>query len=324
MIVFAIAAALLAAPLEGGPVPAAQQAGANQQAVPQPGPGEDPVELEDVEVTGTPLNSLIRNFVNEVAAPNRGRGLARWDERLCVGVVNLRNEPAQYIADRVSTVAEDIGLTAGQPGCTPNVVVVASDNPSALAQEMVEERRRAFRMGGSGMDRGGVALRAFETSQAPVRWWQVSMPTNSETGERAVRLPGECQGSCSSVMDSAPIINVFAASRLSTQIVDTIFRTIVILDVNQVDKVSLVQLADYVAMVTLAQIDPEADTRQYASILNVFETPEAAAGLTDWDTAYLQGLYDAERTRKNGRAGRSEIVSSIHRAHEDLQEQATD
>lgn len=326
MIVFAVAAALLATPL-GDPTALSQrQAGPVGQAVPvqQPGADAEPVELEDVEVTGTPLNSLIRNFVNEVAAPNRGRGLARWDKRLCIGVVNLRTEPAQYIADRVSTIAEDIGLEAGQPGCTPNVIVVASDNPSALAREMVEERRRAFRMGGSGMDRGGAALRAFEASEEPVRWWQVSMPTNSETGERAVRIPGECQGSCSSPLDSAPIINVFAASRLTTQIVDTIFRTIVILDVNQVDKVSLQQLADYVAMVTLAQIDPEAETRQYASILNVFETPDAAAGLTDWDTAYLQGLYDAQRTLKNGRAGRSEIVSSIRRAHGELQEQETD
>lgn len=325
MIVFAVAAALLAAPLPDPSTAGIQQASPPQQTSPaaQPDAGE-PVELEDVEVTGTPLNSLIRNFVNEVAAPNRGRGLARWDNNICVGVANLKNEPAQYIVDRVSTIAEDIGLTPGQPGCTPNVIVIASANPSALAQELVEERRRAFRMGGSGMDQGGAALRAFETSQAPVRWWQVSMPTNSETGERAVRLPGDCQGACTSPLDSAPIINVFAASRLSTQIVDTIFRTIVILDVDQVDDVSLVQLADYVAMVTLAQIDPEAETAQYASILNVFEEPDAAASLTDWDQAYLKGLYDAERTRANERASRTEIVASIHRAHGDLKEDEED
>jgi hypothetical protein len=326
MIVFAVAAALIATSPADPTAPSMQQAGPIQQASPvqQPAADEEPVELDDVEVTGTPLNSLIRNFVNEVAAPNRGRGLARWDDRICVGVANLKTEPAQYIVDRVSTVAEDIGLTPGQPGCTPNVIIIASDNPSSLAQALIEERQRAFRMGGSGMDRGGAALRAFETSQAPVRWWQVSMPTDSETGQRAVRLPGDCQGACTSVMDSAPVINVFSASRLSTQIIDTIFRTVVILDVNQVDKVSVVQLADYVAMVTLAQIDPEAETRQYASILNVFETPEAAAGLTDWDTAYLQGLYDAERTRKDERAGRTEIVSSIRQAHSNLQEQDAD
>lgn len=87
---------------------------------------------------------------------------------------------------------------------------------------------------------------------------------------------------------------------------------------DQIANVSIQQLADYTAMVTFAQIDPEADTSGYASILNVFEQPEAAMSLTDWDKAYLDGLYSAERTRKNMRAGRSEIVSSIRRAHGSL------
>lgn len=314
MIVLALTAALIAtAPLD--PVAPQQQ----QTPAPQTVPVEEPVELEDVEVTGAPLDSMIRDFVNEVADPTRGRGLARWEERICIGVANMRNEPAQYIADRISTVAEDIGLTPGQPGCTPNVMIVATDDPSALAQALTGEHRRAFRMGGSGMDQGGPALRAFETSQAPVRWWQVSMPTDSETGERAVRIPGECRDPCMSPNDYAPIINTFAASRLSTQIVDTLFRTIVILDVDKVSGVSVVQLADYLAMVTLAQIDPEADPSRYASILNVFDDPESAPMLTDWDKAYLQGLYDAERSRKNLGAGRMEIADSIHRAHRELQ-----
>ncbi|WP_372708286.1 hypothetical protein [Brevundimonas sp.] len=315
MVVFALAAVLLAAPFQD-PAPS---------PVPQSAPDPDsPVALEDVEITGKPLDRMIRNFVNEVAAPNRGRGLARWQDDICVGVANLRNEPAQYIVDRVSTVAEDVGLTPGQPGCTPNIMIVASGDAAALAQQLVAERGRAFRMGGSGMDRGGVALRAFQASEAPVRWWQVSMPTDSETGMRAVRIPGECRNDCTDPRDMAPVTNVFAASRLSTQIVDTIFRTIVILDVDKVSDLSVVQLADYVAMVTLAQIDPTADTSAYSSILNVFEFPDDAQGLTDWDKAYLTGLYDAERSRKNQRAGRTEIADSIYRAHYGLQDDEAD
>ncbi len=321
MLAFALAAVLASAPAVYPQVqPTVSQDTATQAApAPQTADPGRAADLEDVEVTGRPLDSMIRNFVNEVAAPNRGRGLARWDDEICVGVANLRNEPAQYIADRVSTIAEDVGLTPGQPGCTPNIMVVATDDGAALAQQLVAERARAFRMGGSGMDRGGVALRAFQETDAPVRWWQVSMPTDSETGARAVRLPGECRNDCSSPMDMAPVVNVFAASRLSTQIVDTLFRTIVILDVDQIADVSVVQLADYIAMVTLAQIDPSADTSGYASILNVFADPGAADTLTDWDTAYLKGLYDAERNRQNRRAGRMEIADSIHRAHKDNQ-----
>lgn len=315
MVVLAFAALLAAAPMQVPPQPTP----APQEAPGQPAaPGPEPVDLGEIDVTGRSLDSMIRSFVNEVAEPNRRRGLARWDDRICVGVANLRAEPAQYIIDRVSTVADDLGVIPDGPGCTPNVIIIASDDPTGLARELTEERRRAFRMGGSGMDRGGDALEDFVNSERPVRWWQVSMPTDSETGGRATRIPGECRNSCMDPMDMAPIVKVFAASRLQTQIVDYIFRTVVILDIDQISRISGQQLADYVAMVTLAQIDPEADTSGYASILNVFDAPDAAPGLTDWDEAYLRGLYDAERTRKNLRAGRTEIADSIHRAHQEL------
>ncbi|MGV9006036.1 MAG: hypothetical protein ACOH1H_04765 [Brevundimonas sp.] len=311
MIALALAALLAATVPQAVPSPPALQTPASPAAA----TGEVPVLLEDIEVTGRPLDALINGFVNEVAAPNRHRGIARWQDEICVGAANLRADVAQYLVDRVSTVAEDLGLRAGGPGCAANVLIIASADPDGLARQLTGERSRAFRMGGSGMDRGSGALRAFVTSDRPVRWWQVAMPVDSETGDRAVRIPGDCRNACMDPQDAAPVISVSSASRLSTQIVDNLFRTVVILDVDQVSRVSAQQLADYVAMVTLAQIDPEADTRAYASVLNVFDDPGTADGLTDWDLAYLQGLYDAERNRQNLRAGRAEIAESIHRAH---------
>ena len=276
---------------------------------------DDAVRLEDVEVTGGRLEDVITDFVNEVAEPNRRRGLARWNSEICVGVANLSAEAAEYLADRISTVAEDIGLQVAGPGCTPNILVVATGDGNALARGLVERTPRAFRMGGSGMDRGGAALRDFIETDRPVRWWQMSLPVDSQTGDRAVRIPGDCNGDCTSALDAAPQISVFAASRLRTQIVDNLIRTVVIVDVDQVATLGIQQLADYIAMVSFAQIDPDADTRAYATILNVFDDPGVGDGITEWDRAYLDGLYAAERTAANGRANRSEIVSSIRRAH---------
>lgn len=304
MIEFLLAGALLATPPQD-PAPAAS-------------PGA--MQLEDVIVSGRSLDSLIRDFVGEVAEPNRNRGLARWEDRVCVGVANLEGEVAQYLTDRISTVAMDMGLEAGAPGCTPNLLVIATADGGDLARQLTEERRRAFRMGGSGMDRGGAALRDFVETDRPVRWWQMSIPVDSETGDIAVRIPGVCTGDCLDASDYAPQIAVHSASRLTTQIVDNLTRAIVIVDVDQVSGLSVLQLADYIAMVSLAQIDPDADTSAYASILNVFETPEASDSLTDWDMAYLGGLYSAERTQANVRAGRSEIVNSIRRTHSDMRD----
>jgi len=283
----------------------------------------DAVELEDVVVTGRPLDTMIRNFVSEVAEPNRRRGLARWDNRVCVGVVNLRPDAAQYIADRVSTVAGDLGIDVGQPGCTPNVLVVATTDGGALAEALVEERPRAFRLGGSGMDRGGDALEDFVETDRPVRWWQVSFPVDSDSGQRAVRIPGECVGSCDDVTDFAPVIRVTGISRLRSQIIDRLSRTVVIVDVDQVQGLSALQLADYIAMVSLAQINPDADTSGYASILNVFDDPDGSTSLTSWDLAFLGGLYAAKRTAAAQIARRGEIVDAIHRQHRQLREGET-
>lgn len=282
---------------------------------------DTPTDLDDVQVVGRPLDTMIRSFVSEVAAPNRYRGIARWESNICIGVANLRAEPAQYLVDRISTVAENVGLNPGAPGCSPNVIIVASDKPDEITQAMVEERHRAFRMGGTGMDRGGDAFEDFIQSDRPVRWWQVSMPVDSETGKRAARIDGDCQAPCNLPIDYAPIINVAAASRLNQQVVDTIIRTVIVLDMNKIEGLSTLQLADYIAMITLAQINPDAETNRYASILNVFDDPETVETLTNWDLAYLDGLYSAERNRIDLRANRSEIVSSIQDAHTRLQSQ---
>ena len=291
---------------------------------PAPVASQDPVQLEDVIVSGRTLDSLIRDFVGEVAEPNRNRGLARWDDRVCVGVANLDGEVARYISDRISTVAEDVGLSVGGPGCTPNILVIATADAGDLARKLTEERRRAFRMGGAGMDRGGAALSDFVETDRPVRWWQMAIPVDSETGDIAVRIPGVCTGDCIDAADHAPQIAVNAASRLTTQIVDNLTRAIVIVDVDQVSGVSVLQLADYIAMVSLAQIDPKADTSGYATILNVFAAPEVSDSLTDWDLAYLDGLYAAERNHQATRADRNEIANSIRRSHERLRDEVAE
>jgi len=297
---FSLAALAVAAALQSSPAPQAVQA-------------DEAVRLEDIEVTGRSLDSLITGFIDEVAAPARNRGLARWDGEICIGAANLRRDVAQYLVDRVSTVAEDVGLAVGHPGCSANVLIVASGDADALTQGLTE-RRRAFRLGGSGMDRGETAFQTFQNSDAPVRWWTVSAPVDADTGAIATRIPGECRNACTSATDMVPVLNV-TASRLTTEVVDRILRTVVVLDVDQVSKVSAQQLADYIAMVVLAQVDPEADTGAYASVLNVFDAPDTAEGLTQWDIAYLDGLYDAERRLRSTRAANREIGLAIHRAH---------
>ena len=265
--------------------------------------GSAVAQLGDVVVEGRRLRSVVQNFVGEVAAPATGdRGPARWNGPVCIGVVNLRAEVAQYIVDRASDVARELGLEAGEPGCAANVLIIAAADGQAVADGIVEERRRAFVPGGSGMTRTLSALEDFRTSDAPVRWWHVSAPVDSESGELATRLPGR----------DAPQIAVSRASRIRTDIRDDLFKAIIVVDIGKVDSISLTQLADYCTLIALAQVDPKAEVASFETILNVFIDPEIT-GLTGWDRDYLAALYGIEQNRLGSARG-GEIVDLMMRA----------
>jgi hypothetical protein len=173
------------------------------------------------------------------------------------------------------------------------------------------------------MDRGGAELRDFIREDRPVRWWHVSLPEDSETGEAVVRLPGSISGSGAetggtSAQQYAPQTRVQIPSRLNDQTEDVLKRVFIIVDVDELNGASLQQLGDYVAMVAMAQVNPDADTGRFDTILNLFDDPATApTGLTGWDRAYLDGLYDpqSETHRVNQRAQVQSVASAIASAY---------
>lgn len=264
----------------------------------------DETTVEDIVVLGTPLREQVETFADTVVAPPHGRGPARWSARsgICVGVVNLQREAAQAMADRVSEVALELGLPIGEPGCSPNVLIIATDDAPTLTAALVERSPDAFKPPYSGSSRSRLQLRRFIESDAPVRWWHVSLPVNSETGGIAVRIPGY-----------APPRTGTMASRLTTVIQNDLRRAYVIIDIDQAEGITFQQLADYVAMVAFAQIDPDADLSGFPTILNVFDNPTIAFGLTDWDQAYLGSLYGAELNQRNPNAQSGAVAALMFR-----------
>jgi hypothetical protein len=74
-------------------------------------------------------------------------------------------------------------------------------------------------------------------------------------------------------------------------------RAIVIVDGQRASGYPLEGLADYIALVTLAQIDPNGRTIEFPTILNLFASGAETAppSMTEWDLAYLSGLYRSQR-----------------------------
>ena len=274
--------------------PWAQQSASGAAAVPPQ--AEESQVLEEVVVRGRRMSDIkdglraeIGEFIGEVSITPAGRGLARWDRRVCIGVHNLAQTPAQYIVDRVSKLALEVGLAPGEPGCGPNVIIIFTTDGKELATYLVEEERKFLRpTGEGGVHRGLAALDEFASTDKAVRWWQVSMPVSAQSGIAAIELANG-QG--------PPTIAVAGPSRIHSGIVDVLQRVIIVVDSTKLQGTTWQQLGDYLAVVSLAQVDLETNPAAFDSILNLFTNPAAYSGLTDWDRTYMQALYRFDQER---------------------------
>lgn len=298
-----------------GPFIAAAVLIASGQAAPQTAPQTSPqplpqTQLDEVVVEGSRLTDRVEAFVDNIVAAPMRRGPARWHRDVCVGVVNLRPETAQVIADRVSAIALQVGLEPGEPGCSPNILIVATEDSEAMARGLAERSPLAFQPAYSGGSRSRQQFEAFLTTPRPVRWWHVSVPVGRETGQIAVRIPG-----------FAPPQIRGVNSRIQTATRNDMLRAFIIVDIHAASGVSAQQLGDYIGMVAMAQIDPEAETGAYDTVLNLFEPGHVVDGLTDWDRSYLEALYSAELNRANPDHQAGEIASTMVRDQRRQQEE---
>ena len=263
--------------------------------------------VDDVVVVGGALEKLAEEFVNSLAAPARYRGLARWDTEVCLGVVNFRTGAAHQLIDHISDVAREIGVELGEPGCEPNAVIVGTTDGRALASELVDRRRRAFRFGYTRSNRGARALDTFRTTDAPVRWWHISLLFDTTNGELAIRVPG-------GPMASVPCLQRRGGVRQCNEVTDRLVRTVIIVDLEALPELSFTQLGDYLSVLALAQVEPEMDYGAFDTVLNVIKDPASATGLTDWDMNYLRALYSGESERVDPDEQAAELVERMRQA----------
>jgi hypothetical protein len=277
---------------------AAVAAQAFAQEAAAPAEVEAPAGIEEVVVRGRRMSEIddelrifIKEFVGEVVRTPPGRGYARWNRRVCIGVSNLSADAAQYIVDRISLLAVEVGLEIGEPGCNPNVIVIFATDAKFVATYMVENEPLMFRPAGLGsgdMSLSRAALAEFAASERAVRWWHVSLPVDARTGNPAIALPGQ----------GYPTIAVAGPSRIHSGIRDDLQQVLIVVDATKLAGTTWQQLADYLGVVSLAQIDPAANPTAFDSILNLFNNPQAYSGLTDWDRSYIRALYQFDQERR--------------------------
>lgn len=266
----------------------------------QTDPAQLPVtELDEITVDGRGIEEVVRDFVAGVSTVHERNGqVARFDGRICPGTINLPVEAAQIINDRIARAALIAGLSVAGPGCTPNVLVIATDDSDRLAPQLMQENRREFAYHVSFQERGPDLLAEFARPGRTVRWWHLT--ELDQFGHEG-------------------------GSRLRAAHETDIFGAMIVLDTQRMGPVTLNALGDYVALTALARLSPDADLEGLNTVLNLFSQPPSSrpAAMTDWDEAYLQAVYSARGDAIVSRFQLRDIADRMLRRYEQNQPAAT-
>jgi hypothetical protein len=77
---------------------------------------------------------------------------------------------------------------------------------------------------------------------------------------------------------------------------------IIVVDTRMTGGRPIGAIADYLAFVSLAQVDADAEGETFPSIMGLFNAADAPRTMTDWDVAYLIATYDSKSDAVNAKS----------------------
>ncbi|HTN15169.1 MAG TPA: hypothetical protein VL094_10225 [Sphingomonadaceae bacterium] len=228
-----------------------------------------------------PRHDEVRRQVRSITRSGNvfNQPLARFHARMCPGVMGLPLEVAEMIVDRLRYNAERLGLTMADGGkCRPNFILgfvgsgradlekMAEKKGSMLSQIPLDERRELLEESG------------------PVHAFAITM----ERTRDGMPILGDQKYGLTPTINTQSANSLFLLpTRLDIEM------SVVLVDVLEIDGMTVNQLADYATMRGLAQTRPMTGDADYGTILNLFD-PNAVhpMELTNFDLAYLETLYE--------------------------------
>ena len=227
--------------------------------------------------------------------------LSRWNNPICPLVVGLPQEKDQFVRARLSEIALAAGAQLATQPCQANFAVIVAAEPDAVLKAWY---KRDYHLFG---ETTGNRINEWLKTPRPVRVWY-NVESGSASGVPYARAP---PGTLSTPPGmSIPFDNFAEDSHLVYNAVRDFSSVIVVIDSGRTKETNLNGLADYAAMLGLAEIQPDADFGEVPTILRLFSTSQGAkpTSLSDWDTSLLKALY---KTGQANRYQRSEIIQSM-------------
>ena len=274
------------------PVNRARSAEPAAQDAATPGPSRETTSTPDTVIIQArrdqEIKRQITKFVSGGVITYRNDSLERWNQPICPLVAGLAIKPAEFIRARVSQVATDSHAMLGAEHCRPNLVAVITNDPELLIEKWYKRFPGLFNT-----CNGLGPVEQFLHSRQPVRVFYNAKFTAAD---------GPSAGDLLLDGVSMPVpSDCLSATTLGTYLhrgrVQELTSVIIVVDGRQTTKINMGQLADYIAMIGLAQIRMQADTGTAPSILHLFQGSDPQPlGLSPWDETFLHSLYTTEQS----------------------------
>lgn len=280
-----------------------------------PPQGQDRTEIEPtslpqviVEAERQALKRRISQFVTILTEQvGSYESLARWGVMVCPAVTGLPQAQGEFILQRISAIALSAGAPLGSRDCKPNLFVMVTSEPSRLVKEIWSRNPSRF-PDSSGLPASQGEIRRFIDDPRPIRAWY---------GAELVGAMGNALDSFQEMPSSgrAPKSNRLSEmSRIRIDDLLTIRSALVVVDTGRITGLNIGAVADYVALVGLAEVNLDANFSNCDSVLRMFTVRKAEAQafsqLGAWDAAFLKALYKTEQADK---MQRDSIVDSMLR-----------
>jgi len=237
-----------------------------------------------VEAPRDALEHRTYEFVRRITGNTRSYGepLARWRAPLCFLVAGLPGAQGAFVLDRLSQIAASAGAALAPQSCHPNLLVVVTAQPDQLLKDWFARSPRLLGDGSPAQTRS--FLRPSHSGAVRV-WYNVAA-----VGRDGMPLSfGGARGPPQHL----------ESSRTVSYEVRAFSSVIVVVDASRLRDLKLGQIADYVAMVGLADVEPDANVADAQTVLQLFsaavERQPQPAGLSAWDLAFLRAVYHADQ-----------------------------
>lgn len=292
-----------------------------QTAIAQPAPSKPPTEQANppsalppesiIVTTIRPSETAIKNFIETRTAPTHVVGnMARWTQGICPLTMGLGKTYAKYVTQRIRDIAAAVGAPVNaDPACRPNIEVAFTTAPQAFL-DIVRKNGPAFLGYYNNSDQADELAKVTH----PIQAWYITESLDydgvaqiergrcfggSTINTLPIQVGGDMQSPQGLLQLNLPcaVIMHSSGSRLNTGYDSGFYNVLIVAEPAKLSDYEVGSLADYIAMLALAQPASLDSCQELPSISNLLAKgcTSASIKITDADLAYLHALYNVPR-----------------------------